>query len=223
MADKFVFHCPHCGEQIVVSKPSFSEEKFVEVVPAVAVSPDEIPTTAIEVEEIPLKDVILEPEPIEELEPEELDGDFEPIEELSPEDLQEYMPRTASPVSRRARPDAPARPDRSGPRPPRRPGREMPDKGRRGAKPARPVRGKAPAPGSDYAVILDPMDRDLENVAIDLIMDFAGVDENTAIKIIEREPIIAVRDVSKEEAEEALDAFDAEGITGTIRQRKPRR
>ena len=67
MEDKHFFNCPHCGKPIYVSQqPPAGEpapEEAEETQPAS--SPDEIPTTAVEVAEIPLKDVILEPEPIE--------------------------------------------------------------------------------------------------------------------------------------------------------------
>ncbi len=214
MEDKHFFTCPHCGKPIYVSQqPPAGEpapEEAEETQPAS--SPDEIPTTAVEVAEIPLKDVILEPEPIEEVEPiEELEPEpIEELEEISPEELEEYVPRPrAARPGRRPRPDAAERPARPGRRPPR------------GPAPRRPVRGRKPAEGGAYDLVLDPIeDEGLEDVAIDLIMDIAGVSEKQALRMIQAPRIVVLRGVTREEAEDALAQFEEEGLTGSVKRRR---
>ena len=213
MENKFAFTCTHCGKEIFVSQSG------KEVTPPDVIqqpSPDEIPTTAVEVVdiEIPLKDVILEPDPIdeilsiEEIEPEPLD-EYDDMQEVSPEEIEEYIPERPAKRSRPTRPERPSRTAGRG-------GRTRPDRESRAPK------RKAPA-GNDFDVVLDPVPEDLEDVAIDMIMDIANVPEREALKILDGKFIVPVKGVSKTEAEDVLADFEAEGITGSIKRKRPRR
>ena len=70
----------------------------------------------------------------------------------------------------------------------------------------------------------DPInDRELEDIAIDLIMDIARVNERKAEGILDKPTIVVLKNVSRDEAEDALAAFEDEGITGSVKRRRPRR
>jgi len=69
--------------------------------------------------------------------------------------------------------------------------------------------------------VLDPIeDEGLEDVAIDLIMDIAGVSEKQALRMIQAPRIVVLRGVSREEAEDALAQFEEEGLTGSVKRRR---
>ncbi|MDZ7814995.1 MAG: hypothetical protein U5N86_03030 [Planctomycetota bacterium] len=236
MDKKHVFNCPHCGKEIVAG-PAKDEEK-----PQQAEQAESEPTDSQEDVELPIKDVILEPEPIEEveaedeieeIEPEEIDP--EEIEEIAPDEIEEYVPKR--PVRRGGgRPEEEE--DEPSPRRPRkapRSRREGPDAPpARGGKKRRPPRGGRPPrtakrtsrgepAGDNYDVVLDPVPADLEDLAIDLIMEFGEVDEREAEKILGGRFIVPVKNVPKEEAEDILAEFEAEGLPGSVKRKRPRR
>ena len=241
MDKKHVFNCPHCGKEIAAG-PVEDETKPKQA--------QQVETEQEQDEdvEIPIKDVILEPEPIEEVEAEDEIEEIEPeelgpedIEEIAPDDIEEYVPKRP-PRRGGGRPEeveeepAPRRPRRA-PRgrgdepdaPPARGGKKRrPPRGGKLTRGGRPPRGKKRPPrgkpaGDTYDVVLDPVPADLEDLAIDLIMEFAEVDEREAEKILGGRFIVPVKNVSKEEAEDILAEFDAEGLTGSVKRKRPRR
>ncbi|MFA4987419.1 MAG: hypothetical protein WC712_12620 [Candidatus Brocadiia bacterium] len=238
MAEQNTFACPHCGKMIYVipvqplqspqpaqsAQPEQPTRAITPPPPPVhqrAITPDDIPTRAVDITEIPLKDVILEPEPIEEAEPVEAEPvesvepepieDFEEIEELKPEDLEEYVP------NRPTRPATSGRPDASGARPVK--------KGppASGPRPARPMPAKKAGGTGEYALFLEPVERRDEKAAAEIIMDVAGVNDREANSMLRRSPIIVLKNVSREEAEDALAAFEDQGLAGSVKRKAPRR